>query len=410
MIKAKLRSRIISFKNQIKSYVMNIFNQKQYPHAVTLKSTLLMVVLVAMGIIISLIFYNVFHSIHKIKHADSFAEKSVSIKSLSTAVDVNWYKNAQSKKSISVIKPASATTTQTIHEDDLSQNKVVAAVSEDLQKAMAAPISSNQITGEQNSQVAQLSQTSSSPDAVLSSGMPTAQSQTPDQNLQAEKQIFLQAQQIKSEENYLHHTLKNPISRYEIKAGTIIPSLLISGINSDLPGQITAQVRSPVYDTTTGRYLLIPQGAKLIGVYDSQIAYGQERLLVAWKRIILPNGKSLDLEGMPGVDVSGYAGFNDAVNHHYRKIFGSVLLMSVLGAGAQLSQPQQNNNGNNGNNNQLSVGQIIAQSVGTNIANAGTMILQKNINIQPTLEIQPGYLFNITVTKDMVFPNAYEVT
>ena len=94
----------------------------------------------------------------------------------------------------------------------------------------------------------------------------------------------------------------------KLKPARLIPSLLITGINSDLPGQITGQVRTNVYDTATGRYLLIPQGAKIIGVYDSQIAYGQERILIAWKRILFPNGKSIDLEGMPGVDLSGYAG------------------------------------------------------------------------------------------------------
>ncbi|MDX2164242.1 MAG: TrbI/VirB10 family protein, partial [Gammaproteobacteria bacterium] len=177
------------------------------------------------------------------------------------------------------------------------------------------------------------------------------------------------------------------------------PATLITGINSDLPGQIIAQVTENVYDSISGNNLLIPQGTKVIGVYDSKITYGQERVLVAWKRLLLPSGKSLDLDGMPGIDMSGYAGFNDEVDNHYAKIFGSVILMSFLSAGAQLSQPQNTNN----QNTQPTVNQMLAQSLGTNIANTGNMITQKNLNIQPTLEIKPGYQFDISVAKDVVF-------
>lgn len=389
-----------------------MINKKNYPPTITLKSTLLITSLVAMGIIISLIFYNLFHSIRQIKNTDKLAEKIISAKSLSTAVDVGWYKNAQTKQPVTVTPKLSVVTNQSNKNNVATvSNTVLPQEAEDLQKAMRAAISSNQITGEQNSQLSQTSPSnglSYSSAAVPTDGMPISQNQTDDQNMQTEKKAFLQNNKMTEDDGYLHNLLKNSVSRYEIKAGTLIPSLLITGVNSDLPGQITGQVRTNVYDTATGRYLLIPQGAKIIGVYDSQIAYGQERILIAWKRILFPNGKSIDLEGMPGVDLSGYAGFNDEVNHHYHKIFGSVLLMSFLGAGAQLSQPQQSLNSNGGTNGQLSVGQIIAQSVGSNIANAGTMVLQKNINIQPTLEIRPGYLFNITVTKDMVFPDAYE--
>lgn len=375
-------------------------NQKQYPHTVKLKSQLKLLVIGAMGIVVSIIVYNVYQSVHQIK--TNAVKENTQVKRLATATDVKWYQQAQMQKPV-IVKSTHA---QVINENNSihPENNITPALSEDLQKAMAAPITSNQITGEQVPQATQLTVNHSSSDVGLSNEVPA--SQTEDQNQQAAKKVFLQTHKIKSEDNYLQQSLQNPRSRYEIKAGTIIPSILISGINSDLPGQITAQVRSSVYDTVSGKHLLIPQGTKLIGVYDSQVAYGQARVLVAWKRIILPNGKSLDLEGMPGVDVSGYAGFNDQVNNHYQKIFSSVLLMSVLGAGAQLSQPQVSSN----NNGQLSVGQIIAQSMGTNIANTGNMILQKNINVQPTLEIRPGYEFNITVTKDMVFPEAYEST
>jgi type IV secretion system protein TrbI len=133
--------------------------------------------------------------------------------------------------------------------------------------------------------------------------------------------------------------LRLPASRYEVKAGTIIPGVLLTGVNSDLPGQLIAQVRENVFDTESGQYLLIPQGARLVGLYDHQVAYGQERVLVTWKRVIFPNGSSLSLkDGMPGTDPAGAAGFNDQVNHHLVRVFGNALLLSIFSAGVQLSQ------------------------------------------------------------------------
>jgi len=206
------------------------------------------------------------------------------------------------------------------------------------------------------------------------------------------------------EAHYLPETLRNPISPYEIKAGTIIPGILITGINSDLPGQIIGQVRANIYDTVSGKYLLIPQGARITGVYDAQIVYGQKRILVVWKRIIFPNGKSIDLEGMPGTDLNGYAGFRDQVDHHYAKMFSSVILLSVLSAGVELSQPQRQYD-----NDRVSITQALAESLGTNIENLTTSMTMKNLDLQPRLKIRPGYLFNINVTKDIVLPGSYEI-
>lgn len=198
--------------------------------------------------------------------------------------------------------------------------------------------------------------------------------------------------------------LKTPSSAYLIQAGTFIPGILITGLNSDLPGQIIGQVRTHVYDSPTGRYCLIPQGSKLIGVYDAKIIYGQERVLVAWQRLLLPNGQSMDLSDMAGVDNSGYAGFADRVDAHYTKLLGSAVLMSVLGAGAQLSQPQTNQQ-NNPQANTLT--QSLAQNLGTSLVHTASELTNKNVNIQPTLEIRPGYTFNVSVTKDLVFPEPY---
>jgi len=234
--------------------------------------------------------------------------------------------------------------------------------------------------------------------APSASSQPTSYDQ---QNMQPQKTAFLNQASTKNSDT-LNQAVQNPVSPYEVQAGSIIPAELVTGIDSDLPGQILAIVRENVYDTPTGNNLLIPQGSKLVGAYDSQVAYGQTRVLMAWSRIIFPNGSSLDLEGMPGVDLSGMAGLHDLVDEHYTRIFGSALLFSLFGALGQLSQPQQSTT-----NGALTNQQIIAASIGQEFSQTGAQLAQKNINIQPTIEIRPGDLFNVFVTKDMVFPGAY---
>lgn len=216
-----------------------------------------------------------------------------------------------------------------------------------------------------------------------------------DQNMQEEKRDF--AGEKREHNPYLLAALQHPLSRYEIKAGTIIPSLLLTGVNSDLPGQITAQVRENVYDTVTGRFLLIPQGTRLVGDYDSKVAYGQERALIVWSRLVLPNGHSISLEGMPGVDLSGYAGLKDKVNNHYAKLLTGVVLGSVIGAGAQVATGGQGTAFN-----APSFGQLAVSGAAQHINQVGQQITQKNLNLQPTIEIRPGMKLNVFVTKDMI--------
>lgn len=183
-----------------------------------------------------------------------------------------------------------------------------------------------------------------------------------------------------------------------IGAGAIIPGVFLTGISSDLPGQITGQVSQNVYDSRTGMHMLIPQGSMLIGEYDAKVAYGQERVLLVWTRLRLPNGASLSLEGMPGVDLSGYAGVTDQVNNHWAKLVGGVVFGSVIGAGAQVAQ---------GGTSVLnpSFSQLAIQGAGQNINQAGQEITRKNLGIQPTLEIRPGMRFNVFVTKDVALPD-----
>jgi type IV secretory pathway VirB10-like protein len=197
------------------------------------------------------------------------------------------------------------------------------------------------------------------------------------------------------------------VSRYEVKAGTIIPAVLLTGVNSDLPGQLIGQVREPVFDTETGQYLLIPQGTRLIGLYDHQVVYGQERVLVTWKRVLFPNGASLSLkDGMPGTDAAGAAGFQDEVNLHPLRVFGNALLLTVFSAGVQLSQIPDYGRGFAG----PSAGNVLGAALGQQLGQTANELIRRGINIAPTLEIRPGYAFNVMVTQDLVFPGPYDDT
>ncbi|MGO9532107.1 MAG: TrbI/VirB10 family protein [Syntrophobacteraceae bacterium] len=195
-----------------------------------------------------------------------------------------------------------------------------------------------------------------------------------------------------------------PRTRYELRAGFVVPATMISGINSGLPGQVIGQVSQNVYDTPTGKYLLIPQGSRLVGAYSSDVVYGQERVLVAWQRIVFPDGKAMDIGAMPGADGAGYAGFHDKVNNHYLRTFGSALLMSAIIAGVSLSQPNQNN----GVNNTQSTSGVLSASLGQELGSTMAEMMQKNLSLSPTLEIRPGFRFNVMAVKDLTFEKPYK--
>jgi type IV secretion system protein VirB10 len=217
----------------------------------------------------------------------------------------------------------------------------------------------------------------------------------------AANEAFAKAQRDKKEKDqgYLTAHLHAPVSHSELFSGSVIPAVLITGINSQLPGEITAQVRQNVYNSLNPGEVVIPQGSKLIGVYDSGVQYGQSRVLVAWSRVIYPSGEMVDLRGMSGVDGLGEAGFSQITDNHYMKIFGSAFLISLLGAGAQLAQPQQSSALSN-----PSAGQTATGAISQEMDSVGGDMLQKNLNIAPTLKIRPGYLFNVLVSKTMILP------
>lgn len=196
--------------------------------------------------------------------------------------------------------------------------------------------------------------------------------------------------------DYLATEKATPKSPYEVKAGTVIPGTMITGINSDLPGQILGMVSENVYDTATGRHLLIPQGSKLVGLYSANVIFGQERVLIAWNRIIFPDAKTLNIGAMPGTDQAGYAGFSDLINNHYMKIFGSAFVMSMISGTISLSSKNNGSQYTETNTDKM-VGAMVQQ-----MGEVGKQMIQKNLNISPTLEIRPGYKFNIFITKDII--------
>ena len=213
-----------------------------------------------------------------------------------------------------------------------------------------------------------------------------------DQNRQASKEKFLNEQ--RNSGFYLNSFQQSQISPYEVKVGSIIPAVLVTSINSDLPGGIVAQIRENVYDSTTGKHLLLPQGAKIYGIYDSNISYAQNRILIVWQRIVLPNGESIALENMPGVDLSGSAGLRDKTNYHSLQLLRGVVLSAVFGAGTAIVTYEKD-----GNNDYV---KEAGRGAGENIDTIGQKMADKDLNRQPTIEIRQGYKFNILVHKDMI--------
>ena len=211
-----------------------------------------------------------------------------------------------------------------------------------------------------------------------------------DQNLKREHIEFRNQpinQNVKSE-----GLLMKCSSPYQVMAGTVIPGVLVTGMNSDLPGTVIGQVSQNVYDTVSGKYLLIPQGSRIIGTYDSNTAYAQSRGAVIWQRLILPNGDSMVLPNFDGSDSEGYVGFKDKVRSHYARVVWSSLLGAAVVAGVGSATDSSDED---------SFRSEMAAQSSTNITGAVNNIVNKNLNIAPTVIIRPGYKFNIIVNKDL---------
>jgi type IV secretion system protein TrbI len=224
-----------------------------------------------------------------------------------------------------------------------------------------------------------------------------------DQNMQTRKEHFLEKAASKKSDDYLKSTRSAPLSAYEIKAGWEIPAVLEQSLNSDLPGEIKALVMSNVYDTATGRFLLIPQGSRLVGKYDSHVAYGQDGVQVAWSRMIFPDASSVDLAGMEGLDSQGNAGLRHKVDRHYKRLFGFAALTSLFSAAFEVSQRR-----NQSVLTYPSPSGTAAAAVGRDMSQAGAMITRRNLNVQPTIKVPVGYKFTVRVNRDILFDSPYE--
>lgn len=211
-----------------------------------------------------------------------------------------------------------------------------------------------------------------------------------DQNNQQRKLDFVG--QRNTSGIYNPHALQTPASPYQIMAGSVIAASLITGINSDLPGLVVAQVTENMRDSVTGSILLIPQGSRLIGTYDNVVAFGQRRALLVWQRIVMPDGSSIEIDNLPVTDAAGYAGLEDKVDFHTWQLIKGVAVATLLGVGTELSFGE----------NESDLVKAIRESTQQNVSQAGQRITEKNLNIQPTITVRPGWPLRVIVHKDLV--------
>jgi type IV secretory pathway VirB10-like protein len=230
--------------------------------------------------------------------------------------------------------------------------------------------------------------------AAPSPALPERAAQPPQQAAEAQgdqaaKRAFMA--QTSNQRTVSVERLTAPASPNIVQAGSIVPAALITGIRSDLPGQITAQVTANVYDSPTGRILLIPQGARLIGEYDSEIAAGQTRVLLAWDRLIMPDGRSIVLERQPGADGAGFAGLQDRVNQHWGNLLKAAAVSTLLGVGAELGADSEDD-----------LTRALRRGSQDTINQTGQQIVRRQLNVQPTLTIRPGHPLRVVITRDLM--------
>lgn len=208
---------------------------------------------------------------------------------------------------------------------------------------------------------------------------------------QAAKRNFLKAGDGVAAESSFR--LAGPSSPFVLQAGSVIPAALITGIRSDLPGMITAQVTQNVYDSVSGRHLLIPQGSRIIGEYDSQVSFGQNRVLLAWDRLILPDGRSVQLDRLPGADLSGYSGLQDRVDQHWGGLFKAALVSTLLSVGAEAGTSSDDD-----------LVRALRQGTSESVGRTGQDLVRRQMSVQPTLTVRPGSQLRVIVTRDLVLP------
>jgi type IV secretory pathway VirB10-like protein len=221
-----------------------------------------------------------------------------------------------------------------------------------------------------------------------------------DPNHQDRKNAFLDSQ---GSGDSLGSPLHHPSSPYEVQAGTIIPAVLLTAINSDLPGPVIAQVRENVYDTITGNTLLVPQGARLLAAYDSMVSWGQDRILVCWRRLLFPNGDSVDLQCAPAADLQGAAGLTDHVDEHWLRLIAGAGVSSLLAASATAAAGNQTSFA-------PTVPQLWATNAAQSVNQTGQKIVGRDLQVQPTITVRPGFSVNVIVHKDLALPPYHDAT
>ncbi len=307
---------------------------------------------------------------------------------------------------------ATAVPVQQVHQATPEEQRIAAAYEAE-QRAMAAPTDLSGGFGAANgSSSPSPSIEPSAPAYSLASGVRPVSSNRVDRFGSDDRSLvsttpqeaFVHKARTEQIDDYLKSTRTPPVSQYEIKAGWEIPAVMEQGLNSDLPGEVKALVTSNVYDKATGRYVLIPQGARLVGGYNSQLGYGQDGVQVIWSRVIYPDGSSLDLSGMLGQDERGFSGFRDKVDHHYKRLVGFAVLTSLFAAVSNIAQNQ-----NRSVLTYPSPGEIAGSAVGQQVSDLGAQVTRKNLNVQPTIKIPVGYLFNVRVNRDVVFESPYNL-
>lgn len=229
---------------------------------------------------------------------------------------------------------------------------------------------------------------------------PEGQGRNPDPNGWNAKDQFIR-ETGKLPEGYSQHHRTAQLAQLEIKAGTVIPCVLVSGINSDLPGNSLGQVTEDVYDSATGKHLLIPKGSKVVGTYDNRVSYGQSRVLVVWSKLVYPDGSTLIFENLSAADQSGYTGMKGQVNRHWNSIISSALIVSLLGAGADIVMDDGNRNDRD------SAKSVLAENAARSVAEAMSKIIAREADRAPTIKIRPGGRFLLFVRQDMIFASPW---
>lgn len=310
---------------------------------------------------------------------------------------------AQEKPLVTVIRPTEPTEAEKLRIKELQELRTFKL---ELSKAaLSAPLKIQSALPEKDNvkvvQTAAADVRSRHPLSVpkMSGAIPTENSD------QQDKEEFLSTRAAKDGSWQLPYE-RVPGKRFELKTGAVINGIMISGINSDLPGQIIGQVSQNIYDTASGQFLLIPQGSCMIGVYDSRVATGQRRVLVAWNRIIFPDGSSITLGIMPGTDVAGYAGYSGDVDNHYLDIFGSSAIMSLVSAGMAYAMDTFNKSSSSRDNPSLQ--DELGSALSSQLGQTTLSLLQSNMSLKPSISTAPGKRFNMVVTKDIVFARPYK--